>query len=103
MIFNVMFLMLTSCNEAILDREKFENTWWEFEQFPICFNVHESGDLLIFEDRIRSEGEWSFANPNSYIVQDDMFDVREIEENCWDIFLHSKGLSDTACECTLRD
>jgi hypothetical protein len=99
----LIFLALVSCNNAPLDRERFENTWWEFERFPLCFNVHESGDLLTYEDKIRSEGEWCFVEPNSYVVKDDMFDVKEIGENCWDIFLHSKGISDTACECTLRD
>ena len=95
-------MVFFSCAEE-LDREKFENKWWEFQRYPLCFNVHESGDLLIYEGKVRSEGAWSFEEPNSYIVQDGAFDVKDAGDNCWDIYLHSKGMSDTACECTLID
>ena len=100
--FFTIFLALLSCAEG-LDRERFENEWWGFQKYPLCFNAHESGSLLVYEDKIRSEGAWIFEEPNSYIVNDDMFDVKEEGSDCWDIYLHSKAMSDTACECTLRD
>ena len=100
--FFIILSTLLSCADS-LDRERFENEWWQFQSYPLCFNVHESGDLLIYEGKIRSEGLWPFEEPNSYIVEGDMFDVKEEGADCWNIYLHSKAMSDTACECTLRN
>jgi hypothetical protein len=96
----VVMLGLFSCYEqTAFNREAFENKWWETNVYPVCFNLHESGDLLLYEESIRSEGSWAFCEPNEYFVGDNSFAVTE-EEECWKI----KGLKQdlVACECTLR-
>ncbi len=100
-----LLLLLFSCSNVgddALNRELFENEWWELSSLPICFNVHETGDLLIYDKGIYSEGPWKFEEPNSYIVQDNTIDVEQ-SGNCWNIYIRSQHLNDTACGCTLRD
>jgi len=89
-----------SCEENnSFPREEFENEWWEVQSYPICFNFHETGDLLLYENSIQNEGAWAFCEPNEYFVGDYSFIVTKDEE-CWEV----KGLDQnlTACECTLR-
>lgn len=97
-----ILLTLCACAEVsldLLDRNKFENVWWEIQEYPICFNFHETGELLTYEGNITSQGEWDFYTPNSYLVQDYTFIINEYE-SCWEI----TGYVDqtiTACECTI--
>ena len=100
-----LLLLLLSCSQVgndTLNRGLFENRWWEFESIKLCFNVHETGGLLIYDNNFYSEGPWTFEKPNSYIVQDDTFDVEQAGD-CWNIYMHSQHLNDTACACTLVD
>jgi len=73
--------------------------WWEIQEYPICFNFHESGELLIYEEVITSHGEWEFCAPNEYLVQDFTFIINEYEE-CWEITGYMDQVL-TACECTI--
>jgi hypothetical protein len=100
----ILFL-LVSCSQVgneSLNREQFENQWWELSIIPVCFNVHETGELLIHDEMIYSEGPWKFKEPNSYEIQDDTFDV-ERDGDCWKIYMHSQRLNDIACKCTLKN
>lgn len=99
-----LFLSLSCAHEPTgFDRSKFENYWWGFEQFPVCFNFHETGDLLIYETRIRSEGPWDYCEPNQYtfLNGEEIITVHEDEE-CWEINGLSLASSLTACECIQR-
>jgi len=103
-------LVLLSCVEfTTFDREDFENTWWQMQEYPICFNFHESGDLLSYEDQVLEEGqwgrfidegEWVFYEPNEYSVEDQTVFVFETE-NCWEIEGYYDNRIITACECTI--
>ena len=108
---NLSALFLLSCVEFAdpFDREKFENQWWEIQGYSLCFNFHESGDLLSYQDQILEEGEWgqfvdegewTFHIPNEYSVIDKSIFVYEIEE-CWEIEEYFDNKIITACECTL--
>ena len=110
---HILCFFLLSCVEftAPFEREKFENEWWEIQEYPVCFNFHESGTLFsyqpqIIEDnqwrRLIDEGEWEFHTPNEYSVLDKSIFIYESEE-CWEIeeFYDAKVI--TACECTLLD
>ena len=91
-------------DSARLDRDAFENEWWGTEEFPICFNFHETGDVLIYEERIRSEGSWEFCNPNEYIFAGgtEVIEVIAVEE-CWEIVGYSKKKTFLACACLERE
>ena len=96
----IAMLVLLSCREKdTFSREAFENEWWEIGVYPICFNLHESGDLLLYEESIRSEGAWTFCEPNEYFVGDYSFTVN-VDEDCWQISGLDQDL--VACECTLQ-
>jgi hypothetical protein len=105
------FLFLFSCIEFApqFEREEFENEWWEIEGYSMCFNFHESGDLLSYQDQILEEGEWgqfidegewAFHTPNEYSVLDKSIFAYENEE-CWEIEEYFDNRIITACECTL--
>ena len=107
----LLFLVLLSCAEASLsfDREAFENEWWEIQEYSVCFNFHESGDLLSYQQqevgegewrRFVDEGEWAFYEPNEYSVLDKSVFIHEKEE-CWDIEGYFDNRIITACECTI--
>ena len=104
-------LFLLSCVEFApsFEREDFENTWWEIQGYSLCFNFHESGDLLSYQDQILDEGEWGqfidegewiFHIPNEYSVIDKSIFIYENEE-CWEIEEYYDNKIITACECTL--
>ena len=105
------FLFLFSCVEFAdpFDREEFENQWWEIQGYSLCFNFHESGDLLSYQDQTLEEGEWgqfidegewTFHIPNEYSVLDKSIFAYENEE-CWEIEEYLENRIITACECTL--
>ena len=107
----ILCFFLLSCVEfaPAFEREKFENEWWEIQGYSLCFNFHESGDLLSYQDQILEEGEWgqfvdegewSFHTPNEYSVLDKSIFVYETEE-CWEIEEYFDNRIITACECTL--
>ena len=77
----------------------FEDQWWEIQEYPVCFNFHRTGDLLIYEDYIINEGRWGFEEPNIYYVEDEEIKVY-YEEECWEIRGY-RNLNLTACECLL--
>jgi len=107
----LIFSILLSCAEAsqAFDREDFENTWWELQEYPVCFNFHESGDLLSYQDqhieegqwgRFVDEGEWTFCDPNKYSVADKTVFIFEAE-GCWEIEGYYDNRIITACACTI--
>ena len=104
-------LFLLSCVEFAppFEREEFENEWWEIQGHSMCFNFHESGDLLSYQEQILEEGQWeqfveegpwTFHIPNEYSVLDKSIFVYEDEE-CWEIEEYFDNKIITACECTL--
>ena len=108
-------LWLLSCSNVgngPLDRDLFENTWWEFSLNEACFNVHESGKLLLRskgEENETEVGNWKFEKPNSYIIDSDIGTV-DVESNdeesskekyCWNIYIRSAMINDIVCTCTL--
>ena len=82
-------------------REDFENKWWEFPEYPVCFNFHESGEVLLFEEKISEEGPWYYCEPNQYEFNQELI-TTTAEDECWIIEGYSMMNSFTACECTLR-
>ena len=105
------FLILLSCTEstASFDREGFENEWWQLQEYPICFNFHESGDLLSYEEQILEEGQWGqfidegkwiFCEPNEYAVEDKTILIFE-SEDCWEIEGYYDNRIITACSCAI--
>jgi len=105
---SVAFLL--SCVEPSqsFEREGFENEWWEVQEYSVCFNFHESGDLLSYQQqdiigdrwgRFVDEGEWTFYEPNEYSVLDKSIFIYE-EEECWKIEEYFENKPITACECT---
>ena len=108
---HILCFFLLSCVEfaPTFEREKFENEWWEIQEYPICFNFHESGDLLSYQPqqlkerewrRFTDEGEWVFHTPNEYAVLDKSIFAYE-NEDCWDIEEYYDNKIITACNCTL--
>jgi len=108
---HLLLFTLLSCVESTdsFDREAFENTWWQMQEYPVCFNFHESGDLLSYEDqdleegqwgRFVDEGEWTFCEPNEYSVADKTVFIFEAED-CWEIEGYYDNRIITACECTI--
>jgi len=106
-----LVLFLLSCVEFApsIDNKVFENQWWEIQEYPLCFNFHESGDLLSYQEQILEEGQWgrfvdegawTFYEPNEYSVLDRSIFIYENEE-CWEIEEYFDNRIITACECTL--
>ena len=109
--FSVLFLL--SCVESApsFDNESFENQWWEIQGYPLCFNFHESGDLLSYQEQALEaghwghfvdEGEWIFDEPNKYSVLDKSIFVYKTEE-CWELEEYFDNKIIMACECTLME
>ena len=109
----LLILTLLSCTVPAdsFDKERFENTWWEIQEYPVCFNFHESGDLLSYKDQTLEEGqwgqfidegEWTFYEPNEYSVEDKTVFIFETEE-CWEIegYFDNDNRIITACDCTI--
>ena len=103
-------IFLLSCVEFSqpFERNSFENEWWEVQEYSVCFNFHESGDLLSYQNqdirdgqwgRFVYEGEWTFIEPNEYSVLDKSIFIYE-EEECWKIEEYFENKAITACECT---
>ena len=106
-------ILLISCVEfaPAFEREKFENEWWEIQQYPVCFNFHKSGTLFSFQPQeiqvghwrqLIDEGQWEYNIPNEYSVLDKSIFVYESEE-CWEIEEYYDNKVITACECTLME
>jgi len=104
-------IFLLSCVETSqqFERESFENKWWEVQEYSVCFNFHESGDLLSYQHqeiregewgRFIDEGEWTFYEPNEYSVLDKSVFIYD-KEVCWDIEGYFENKAITACECTM--
>jgi hypothetical protein len=107
----LLIFTLLSCVKPTnsFDREDFENTWWQMQEYPICFNFHESGDLLSYEDQVLEEdqwgrfideGKWIFYEPNEYSVEDQTVFIFKTED-CWEIEGYYDNKIITACECTI--
>ena len=108
-----LFLALISCRAewyfAEFPRDRFENEWWEIQEEdpPVCFNVHESGDLLTYGGQISNEGEWTFSEPNIYEIEDEPYefkiwsDPQTNGEECWKIKVST--LNKLACQCTILE
>ena len=104
-------ILLLSCVEFSqpFERDSFENEWWELQEYSLCFNFHESGDLLSYQQqeleegewgRFIDEGEWTFYEPNEYSVLDkSVFIYRE--EECWKIEEYFENKVIVACECMI--
>ena len=110
---SLLALFLLSCVEFApsIDNKVFENQWWEIQGYPLCFNFHESGDLLSYQEqaleegqwgRFIDEGEWTFHEPNEYSVLDKSIFIYENEE-CWEIEEYFENRIITACECGTFD
>ena len=97
--FFVMAMILTCTVDASIDTERFENHWWEIQEYPICFNFHETGSLLVYEEFIVNEGPWEFTEPNQYSVFDETIEVYSVDE-CWKLKGY-KNLNLSACECEI--
>ena len=97
---HLVLVLMLSCVEFSppFEREEFENEWWGIEEYSMCFNFHESGDLLSYQDQIVNEGAWTFHIPNEYSVLDKSIFVYETEE-CWEIEEYFDNKIITACEC----
>ena len=78
---HILCFFLLSCVEfeAPFEREKFENEWWEIQEYPVCFNFHESGTLFSYQPQeiqvghwrqLIDEGQWEYHIPNEYSVLD---------------------------------
>ena len=77
---------------------------------PVCFNFHESGDLLSYEDqsfRRRTVGKTLlmkvsglFNEPNEYSVENKTVFIFEVED-CREIEGYYDNRIITACECVL--
>ncbi len=111
MLRSILAIFLLSCVEFSppLEREAFENQWWEVQEYSVCFNFHESGDLLSYQyqdvregewRRFVDEGEWTFYEPNEYSVLDKSIFIYE-EEECWKIEEYFENKPIMACECTI--
>ena len=106
--FALSIFLSISCHATYeeFDRENFEDIWWGIQEYPICFNVHKSGDLLLYEESIYSSGKWKFYEPSRYIIDGkEEFIIEGYNEGCWDIYYKEDALSRnlTACKCTLRE
>ena len=56
-----------SCEENnSFPREEFENEWWEVQAYPICFNFHETGDLLLYEKAALTSSLLSLRSSGQY-------------------------------------
>jgi len=96
-----LIVLLAACLPNPFDREKFEDTWWELQDYPICFNMHKDGDLLTYEDQIQSLGPWDYIDHGKYKVEGITLTVMP-NIDCWTIsgYMYSNMI---ACACTLRD
>ena len=104
----VLLILVLACSGNTdpppLDRASFENAWWGTEKFSLCFNFHESGNVLIYEYQIRDEGPWQFYDPNKYIFAGSTETITvEQNEECWKITGYSRKNSFIACECLERE
>ena len=110
---HILCFFLLSCVEFAppFEREKFEDEWWEIQEYPVCFNFHESGTLFsyqpqVIEDRewrrLIDEGQWEYHIPNEYSVLDKSIFVYE-NEDCWEIEEYYDNKVIKACECTLME
>jgi len=104
-------IFLLSCVDfsQSFERDEFENKWWEVQEYSVCFNFHESGDLLSYQQqeleagewgRFIDEGEWIFYEPNEYSVLDESVFIYKKEE-CWEIEGYFENKNITACECVM--
>jgi len=107
----MLVFTLYSCSQStpLFNREQFEDKWWQLEEYSICFNFHESGDLLSYQEqsveenqwrRFIDEGEWVFCEPNEYSVADETIFVFE-DGDCWEIEGYYNNRNITACECAI--
>ena len=111
-----ILLILLSCTISTqpFPREQFENTWWELEVYPICFNVHDDG-LLTFEQQgpVINNGDWRYVGDNEYYIEGENTTLK-IEQTdppdswqqagaCWKIKGYAAFQVFKACECTLID
>lgn len=110
----ILLTLLLACHDQQpFPREIFEDTWWELEVYPTCFNLHESGLLTYeYDGPIYNEGNWSYEGEGQYYVEKEDITLRVSEtdppndwrhaEKCWKIKgYHLQVL--IACECTLRE
>jgi hypothetical protein len=104
-------IFLLSCVEFSqpFERSSFENEWWEIQEYSLCFNFHESGDLLSYQEQDLDEGEWgqfideggwAFYEPNEYTVLEKSVFIYN-EEECWKIEEYFENKTIAACECML--
>ena len=96
----IALLLSLGCADPPFDRKAFENEWWEVQEYPVCFNFHETGDFLIYTNRINNYGEWEFVEPNGYSAEDKTVYVTA-DEQCWKIEEYTKNKIIVACECTI--
>ena len=98
----LLYYLILGCSTSdLLDRESFENQWWEVQQYPVCFNFHtyEENELLIYQSVIENHGPWEFVEPNQYEISDETLTVTQNEE-CWEVDGY-KSYKIDACECSL--
>jgi hypothetical protein len=99
----ILLVLLTACLPNPFNRDKFENAWWELQEYPICFNIHKTGDLLTYEGHIQNLGPWDYKDNGEYYIEDEDVTLTVMPYiNCWTITGYMY-YNVTACECTLRD
>ena len=102
----VLFLSCSPTTDVIsFDRSAFENEWWEINEYgyQAGFNFHESGDLLMYEERIYTLGPFLFEEPNVYhsLEYDEYSFLIYENDDCWKVEGYKDYTLD-ACVCTLR-
>ena len=99
----LLLALLAACLPNPFDRDKFENVWWELQDYPVCFNMHGDGDLLTYEDRIQSLGPWDYMDNGKYYIENEDVTLTVMPNiDCWTItgYMYRNII---ACECTLRN
>ena len=103
--FFLLLMCLFSCHtsedaEDFFDqKEKFENNWWDSDNFGVCLLVDSYEGMVIFDDgEDREFYSYEFEYPNIYYIKNYTVKVFPKEE-CYDIVI---GLvHETVCECVL--
>ena len=102
--FFLLILCLICCHtqeqaeEFFKQRESFENSWWESENFGVCMLVDSKEGMVIFSDGEYKEFfPYEFESPNIYHIEDYEAEIYP-NEQCYDIVI--KPLQEKICECS---
>ena len=84
----ILLSILVSCSEiydsgSSIERSDVEDMWWEIKNHNICFNIHSTGDLLTYQERIYNEGGWTYEEPLTYWVNQEKYIVYEKNDDMY--------------------